>query len=978
MDFVTCFSQVVKNNKNNPALTDRDGDRTLTYGEFDKLSGKVAAKLKSIGIKEHEAVIIKMGRTCEYMAAEIGIMKINAVVVPLIPEYPQDRVDYIKHDSGASVVIEDSFFNDINNYPVEESAEAAENDRTMIIYTSGSTGKPKGVVYTRKNIYDQIERAKNCVEGVEPLIFAACGSMSFAITISDEYYRTFAMGGHIHMLSEEVRADVRKVEDYYAKNHITAGFLSPRVAKLYKNKDKDLQRILVAGEKAVELYSDEYKIYNLYGLSETYVFSEFLINKLYNNTPVGKPRVGVEIRILDADGNQVPSGKEGEICPVGYFPCEYNNLPDETARVFKKLEDGRILVHTGDIGKYLDDGNLLFLNRNDWMIKVHGQRVEPGEIETVMNETDGVTGSIVKAFEQKDGTMMLCGFYTSDKDISKESIKAKLRSKLPAYMIPGVYVKMDEFPVNANGKIDRKSLKKPDLSYLLKEYEAPASELEAAICKAMELVLDYDRIGRNDDFFALGGNSLNAVALTVECNIEGLTAQHVMMGKTPKGIAEKFTAMSHVLKPALHKAKETRKRYPLTNAQIYQLYECEKIGYTIDFNDWRGFWLLDDGIDIEKLKKAVVDTYNSHAGMNVKFDLSGEDEGEMIACDTWDRPTIEEIDIAPDDFKAYRLKKEKEKRDVLNHRLYELAILHVGAETYLYMNINHFLYDESGLKLLLEEITSRYETGKFTINEEINVFDLSLYEEEIKKSPFYSDAMDFYDKRYGKLQESNMIPRGENQISLAFRVVAENLKREKIDQFFRDNGISEISYLQAAYSLALMSVFKKKEFAFMTVYDGRAEAKLRTMYGDLARSVYMVADWTETETVKEYLERVQEEYQQAIYFDTVDTVQLSKKYPAMRNDVYLNFRGDMTLDIELSGKIAKQLPIGNSYEGDRIGTVLNFVIEFTPEKQYKVFGTAGYFDKAKLNEVVDAFERILIQIIDGSLEDKVKDILEAK
>ena len=539
----------------------------------------------------------------------------------------------------------------------------------------------------------------------------------------------------------------------------------------------------------------------------------------------------------------------------------------------------------------------------------------------------------------------------------------KLREIKNKYNITKIKIETDEeYDIDTYAKMRR------GLDKIIVGITPEASELD-------KFTKIYERIGRNDDFFALGGNSLNAVSLSVECGIDGLTAQHIMMGKTPKIIAEKYEALSSVIKPALHKANEKREIYPLTNAQIYQLYECEKIGYTIDFNDWRGFWLLDEGIDIEKLKNAVVDTFNAHAGLNVNFNIKGQCSGEMIAHETWQKPSIEELDINPDDFKAYRQKKEKEKRDCLHDRLFELAILNVGAEKYLYININHFLHDESGLKLIIEEISERYETGQYTVDEEIDVFDLSLYEEEIKKTLFYSDAMEFYDKKYKKLSEANMIPKKENQISLSFRTVAESISRDSIENFFKMRGISEISYLQAAYSLALMSVFGRKEFTYMTVYDGRAEAKLRNMCGDLARSVYMVADWNSSETIGDYLNRVQEEYQHAIYYDIVDTVELSKKYPAMRNDVYINFRGDMSLDIKLEGKIAKQLPIGNSYEGDIIGTVLNFVIEFTPEKHYKVYGIAGFFDKQTLDKVIDKFEEMLIALFNSPLNLKVSDLL---
>ena len=967
MGFIVRIDGALKKFCNESCLTDKEAKRTITYREFDELSGKVGLKLRSLGICEGEAVIIRIGRCYEYIAAEYGAVRSGAVAIPVLPSYPDARIDYIKKDSNAKLMITEKFFDDIDIFSFDaegaaedsfnvDQGEDAENKKRFIFYTSGSTGNPKGVIYRDKAVLGTVERnISEFMLKIKPFIYASSGSMSFTVSIA-EYYRNFCIGGHIHILSEETRKDILKVQDYYAQNEISMGFLSPRMLKVYKNKDKALRMIGTGSERVVNTYSKEFTITNGYGQTETIgSFCRFVIDKPYENTPIGKPQSGITIKITDEEGNEVNQGEEGYIIATGNFPYEYNNLPEQTAKTFHRNEDGSVSVHTGDMGRILPDGNLLFVNRKDWMLKVHGQRVEPGEIEAVMNLVDGVTNSVVKGFEQEDGSMLLCGFYTGDAD--KETILKALNNKLPSYMVPGILVNIEKFPVNPNGKVDRLALEKPDLSLFREEYEAPSNELEEKLCKAMEEVLGIPNIGRNDDFFMLGGNSINSVILVDACNIKGLSVKHVMLGKTPKNIIDSFTNSTTATKPELNKTDKSKLKFEMTNAQKYQLNECDKIGCLIDMNDFRGFWKIEKGIDIEKLKQAVGDSFAESKGMNVSFDI---DKKKMIKTDR--KPVVEEITIKGEDFKTYRREKSKIKRDLLNDELYELSIIHCDDDDYLYININHLLYDESSLKNLLDEVKARYENDEFA-KEDIDIFDLSEYEQRIKNSDYYREAIDYHRGLYSRISTDNLPAKGEKQDHGAHRKVAPELSREAVEHFLKKSGVSEIIYLQAAFVLALSkTLMKSKELTYMTVYDGRIDPKYRAIKGVLAQSLYMYAEIDEQKTVKEFLDEIQNTYQTLSYYGSIDVVDMAETFPNIRNDIYLNFRGSMDIDFEIGGKKCKFENIGMFFDDYHVWTRLNFLVDYTQDRHYAVSCATGYYDENVLNSIIDEFEHMLVRL----------------
>ena len=979
MEFINRIDSVLKEYRDRNCLADREGQRKLTYRNLDELSGKAAVKLRALGIRKGDTVMIRIGRSSEYIAAEYGAVRMGAVAIPVLPSYPEARTEYIRKDAGVKLILTEAFFDDIDRYDfdadrakpdcfdVDRGEEAAE-ERRFIFYTSGSTGVPKGVVYHDRAVLNAVERnLTETILKIKPFIYAASGSMSFTVSIT-EYYRSFAVGGFVHILSEETRTDILKVQDYYAAHEISMGFLSPRMLRVYRNRDPFLKIIGTGSERVVNTWSDEYVITNGYGQTETVGgFCVFRIDKPYENTPVGKPLPGVSIRIADENDRDVPDGEEGYIIATGYFPREYHNLPEQTAKTFRNLGNGLVEVHTGDMGKILPDGNLLFVNRKDWMLKVHGQRVEPGEIEVCMNETEGVSASVVKGFEQDDGSMLLCGFYTGD--ASGDAICAHLAEKLPHYMIPNVIMRMERFPVNANGKVDRMALEKPDLSVNRTVYEAPQNKTEAAICRAMEKVLEIPEIGRNDDFYLLGGNSMNAVALCSECGMEGFSPRHVLMGKTPAGMAAQYATGTGSLKPPLTHRETAEKEYPLTLSQKYNFYDCDKINETIDLMDWRAYYELDGTVDLPRLKKAIEDSLKAHAAYGIRF----TPDRKVIRKDVFEA-AVAEVTVSPDAFEAFRRNKAARKRDLLNDPMFDIEIIHVEEKTFLSVNMTHQVFDGASIALLYDEISDRYEGREpARAADGFDIFDVAAYEKALEGSVFRAEAEAYFDRQFAGLKEK---PKGdtEEHLDSAVRtVIAADLSNAGKETFLKQAGVSEITYIQAAYFLALSKCLERDQLTCKILHSGRDETAYRDIHGSIARAVFVAADIDPDMRVRRFLDTLQDAYQKAVYYDVIPLPEMAEKYPGAEQEIYLNYRGNAGKGFHLGEKQFQFLPIGYFFTGKHIEALFNLQIDELPDGRLSVSAGAGFFTKEKTEKIVAAFEKALELILK---EEKLGDILK--
>lgn len=315
-------------------------------------------------------------------------------------------------------------------------------------------------------------------------------------------------------------------------------FFTPTLVPIYKDIIKDLRILMLTGEPAKNIYFENTEVYNAYAQSESGgLVSIFKIDKPYELTPIGNIHEKFcSVILLDEEDNKVKMGELGEICFENKYFRGYIDQDEQTNKV---LRNG--IYHSGDLGRLDQYGNITLVGRIDDLVKINGNRVEIAEIENAVKKMLGLSQVYARVFiEDKQST--ICVYYL--KSEAKDNINVDVQKAndylikyLPYYMLPTYYIALDKFPINPNGKIVRRLLKKPNIKQHDDTYVAPTNKLEKVICSAMQEILQK-KIGINDDFYASGGDSISAIELISKCNLAGLTIQYIFDYRTPKKIAK--------------------------------------------------------------------------------------------------------------------------------------------------------------------------------------------------------------------------------------------------------------------------------------------------------------------------------------------------------------------------------------------------------------------------------------------------------
>jgi len=530
----------------------------LTYSELNARANQVAHYLRSMGARPGEFVGIFMERSAETIVAVLGVLKSGAACLPLDPAYPKERLAFMLEDSGpvialcqqrlalrlppgrAQVVCLDSELERIAQQPESnpKTVVTAEN-WVYVIYTSGSTGRPKGVLLPHRALVNLVAWHQSSVrQSGSTLQFA---SLNFDVSFQ-EIFSTLAAGGTLVVAPESVRLDASALGRYVEQNRIERVHLP--VVVLQKLTEEfcgnprtlsSVREFMVGGEQLqisrpmVELFSqlENCLLYNHYGPSETHVMTSFLLPGKSDQwpalPPLGRPIANTEVYALDPCGQPVPVGVTGELHIGGTCLAHgYWKQPGLTAERFipDPFSDkaGSRMYKTGDLVRYLADGNLEFLGRNDFQVKIRGMRVELGEIEVELKRHPAVLeAAVILAKNEDDQGRWLVAYlvFRQEQAVSARQMREFLRERLPEHMLPSVFVPLNAFPLTPSGKIDRRALPAPEQKTDSNEgWVAPRTDLEEVLAGIFSEVLQVERVGIFDDFFELGGHSLLATRIS--------------------------------------------------------------------------------------------------------------------------------------------------------------------------------------------------------------------------------------------------------------------------------------------------------------------------------------------------------------------------------------------------------------------------------------------------------------------------------
>ncbi|KAG0240651.1 hypothetical protein BGX31_001789 [Mortierella sp. GBA43] len=546
-------------------------DQELSYSELNTRANRLAHHLIGLGVTPDTRVAICVERSLAMVIGTIAILKAGGAYVPLDPAYASERlrdtlIDAAPHivvaDETGRMALGDKALASVTvvdpNAPVYDT-ERSSNPKVMeltshhlayVIYTSGSTGKPKGVMVEHQGVVNAVKTRPSVFKlgaGCRFIQFFSFGFDACAMIM----FSALGYGGTLHLLSDRVRYDQGRLWDYLEQQQITHALLTPTVLQNYESLRtlNTTLTLVLAGEalpatliRGLQSLIPNGRIVNDYGPTETAVSAiawDCPTDFNAEIVPIGRPIANKRVYLLDKHRKPVPLGAVGELFIGGVGVARgYLNRPELTAEAFipdsfSDLPDAK-MYKTGDLARYLPDGNMVFMGRNDHQVKIRGYRVELGEIESRICDNPLVQKAVVLAMGEGADKKLVAYVVAQPGNKLVHALRSHLSSRLPVYMVPAAIVCLDSLPLTTNGKLDSKALPAPGSDAFDRQaYEAPRGDVECAIAQIWAELLHLDRVGRNDNFFALGGHSLLVVQLTERLRRKGLAAPISALFKTP-------------------------------------------------------------------------------------------------------------------------------------------------------------------------------------------------------------------------------------------------------------------------------------------------------------------------------------------------------------------------------------------------------------------------------------------------------------
>ncbi len=902
--FIIKLLETAKRLKNKIAIIDNGGNRKTTYGELLDLSLKVAGFIKGKGIASGSFISVRMPSCMEYMAAEIGIWLSKCAVVPLGDTFPQQRVDYIVGHCECPLVIDGNMMKTISNWEPIDASIPERDDTALLMYTSGSTGNPKGVIIC----FDALDLGTPHIietgKCTEKSIFGNISPFYF-IAITLVYYALLA-GATIHLYSSDVIMNPEMLADYISDNGITISCLTPALLGLFHNHSDNLKTLICVGDKLEGHQSkDGYLLYNGYGMTEL-AGSAILYEvpeKQMGNVPLGRPKYGVKCRVVGEDGKDVPRGEIGELYLKGHFCKEYFKDPEQTATLY---QDG--WLHTGDLVRQDTEGLFHYVNRKDNMVKLHGFRVEPGEVEIVIKNVPGVSDAVVKGFNNGGDNQYLCAYFVSDR-VSEDELRLKISESLPEYMIPSFFVQLDKMPLSPNGKIDRKALPEPKVEQ--ETYVAPNNETERIIAETIQSVLNLtEPVSVTAQFVAFGGDSIKAMQLVSELRKRNIniTISQVLNLKTARALATQISP------------DENEDDVFFTNKDgYYHLNYLTRSMLLVDFGEQ--YELLShvyseirfSGTDIMRLKNAVCRVIEAHPFLKARIEMHEnepmwhrDDERELkIAVEN-----VDSFDTIQKDFKPYKL---------LEDDLTRITIYVSQHEMMLLSDFSHLILDGISIGLYRSEILKSYNNPELPISHsKATGYDLYAIEQMwLNKNDNQKEAETYF----GSLMKGVVSAPYPYSRTLDLEKQSYNLIRKlensrEIEIFCKREGFTVNSYLLTTLLSALMRLLRQDNLMIFATSSGRTVMS-QDILGNMARSLPVVGEkqWLDT-TPQELIHRVEQQYMDSMKYEMYPINELVAKND---NKVKLHYTSEI-LSNEGSFSEKNIISLSNiiEYKGDSI------------------------------------------------------------
>ncbi len=910
------------------------GGERMTYKELDESTDSLALYLA----KEREngmgsVVGIMVHRSIVFPICTIAAMKAGVAYLPLDPEYPTDRLEYMCQDAGADVLIGHAdLFQKVSNYSgkfidvsvigqldsgdyVKEELEKLElspkeDDLFILLYTSGTTGKPKGVMLTNRNIANFInfyKREYRLGVGEKTLAYASFG---FDANMMD-MYPTLISGATLHIIPEEMRLDITAMADYVEENGITVAFMTTQLGRQFVEikEPKTLKAFSVGGETLTPIAPPRFSFYNLYGPTEcTIASNRYLLDKLYDRVPIGKPVDNTNVYVVDKYGRLAPVGVAGELCISGRQVAKgYLNRPDLTAEKFVSNPytdnpDYSRMYKSGDVVRFLPSGDIDFVGRRDFQVKIRGFRIELTEIEGRIREFEGVTDATVIAVDNPAGGKRVVAYLVADETVSIEELNSFIEEKLPSYMVPSGTMQIDKIPLNQNGKVNRKEL--PEIIVQEEEIIPPSNELEEKLHQVVGAILGTSTFGITTDLMYAGLNSLSAIkaaALISEVTGKKLSTLDLMEKKTIQKIG-RFLIQSDDYEAVIYEKREV---YPLTENQLGVYFACSKEPESLAYNIPLEI-SFSRNIDVKKLKDSIVNVIGAHSYILTNLVMKNREPMQLPRLDrTFDIP-----------IKEYQRKEFEKKREnfiqpfnLFEGPLFRGEICKLEDEVIVLFDAHHIIFDGGSLDIFLKDVILSYE-GEAIKEEKFTSFDFALKEEAFKQSVEYTEAEEFFRERFYDCEGATAIPTDKDIVGTATpKILRSVVKKEHLIDISK-TSIRPSNLFLGASAMVIGRFASTDDVRLATITNGRDGIEVQDNFGMLVKTLPIKVK-TQNTSCKEYLESVQREMEDTLKHQGYSYVKVSSNYNFSAQILYA-YQGGVISNYTLEGVDVKAKAIGFS------------------------------------------------------------------
>lgn len=879
---IDSFEEQVKRNKNKEAVYFEG--KSLTYEMINIKANQLARIIRSKGLKAGEIVGILMERSCEMMVALLAVLKAGGAYMPMDPNYPAERSVFMLKDSKAKLLLthkefESTVLFDGTIINVEDK-ELYEGDGTnlekinsfrdlvYLIYTSGSTGKPKGVMIEHFSIVNRLGWMQSQYPiGTGDRILQKT-PFTFDVSVWELFWWSMT-GAEVVFLAPGMEKDPIVIAETIQKKKITTMHFVPSMLSAFldcieENKGcydfHGLRQVFVSGEaisrQQVErfkcLIADIYgtKLYNLYGPTEATVdvsYFDCLQEYDYKSIPIGKPIFNTKLFIVDAKNRLKPIGIAGELCIAGDGLARgYLNREDLTNEKFVPnpfSEKDEKMYHTGDLARWLPDGNIEYLSRMDYQVKIRGVRIELGEIESKLYEfgkeagkTEIIKETVVIDGTDEEGDKYLCAYFVSDEKISTSTLQQYLGKVLPEYMVPSYFVQLSQLPVTENGKLDRRQLPKPEHQRSRKnDYIAPRNLLEEELCIIWKEVLRQERIGIDDNFFEMGGHSLKAAS--VSSKIYHRLNVHIELGVlfdkvTIRLLAAYIEAQKKEGYLVIPKAEEAE-YYETSSVQkrIYTLQQLEpdSLRYNI-----ASAVIIEGTLDKARIEQTMQQLVDRHESFRTSFEIVGGMIMQRIHKKVHFSIQYQDDLLGEED----AIKKMIQVFDLSKAPLVQVGVVQCqDGRHILVFNMHHIIADGVSLSILGKEFSQLYE-GKKLPALEIQYKDYSVWMSQVSRQEILKKQEKYWLERFREkelpvlnlpLDYSRPAMQTFEGETIAYRIDKKVVSG--LSQVAMETGTSMYMILLAAYNVLLSKYCGQEDIIVGSPAAGRNHEQLEGIIG---------------------------------------------------------------------------------------------------------------------------------------------------